>query len=91
MLHPQSVEGSPFSFAGIACLELVSEEHRRDAQRTQGIGWDRPRRGAHELLERGREPVICEKRKSAQSGTLDVVYHGETWLKLEETLGEVGG
>jgi hypothetical protein len=90
MLHTQSVEGSPFSFTGIACLELVSEEHHRNTQRTQGISWDRLHRHVHELLECGREPIICEKRKSTQSSTLDVVYHGETWLKLEETLGEVG-
>jgi hypothetical protein len=45
----------------------------------------------HELFEHGRKPVICEKRKSAQCSTLVVVDHGEPWLKLKETLDEVGG
>ena len=90
ILRPQSTEGRPLSVTGIACLELVREEHRRDAQRTQGVSRDGPGRRVHELLERGREFIICEERKRAQRGTLGVIYHGEAWLKLEETLDEVG-
>jgi len=90
MLRPQSIKSGPLACAGIACLKLVREEHRRDTQRTQSVGRDGPRRHAYELLEHGRKPVIYEKRKSTQCGTLVVVDYGEPWLELKETLDEVG-
>jgi hypothetical protein len=67
----------------------MCEENRCDAQRTQCVSGNRARRGAHKLFENSREPVICEERKSAQGRTLCIIDHGESRLKLEETLDEV--